>query len=64
MKTCLDNAVMTRMQEMAEESLCPEMFEKWENVRDMLYSNRSSLGCQGDHNCIPCYTGHGICEDK
>lgn len=43
MKTCLDVAVMDRMQEMAEETLCPETFEKWEVVRDRLYANRTTL---------------------
>ena len=62
METCLDNAVMVRLQEMAEESLSSQMFERWESVRDSLYASRSCLGCQSDHQCVSCYTGIGICE--
>jgi pterin-4a-carbinolamine dehydratase len=38
-----DMAVMNRMQEMCEESLDPEHFEMWEEVKVTLFLNRNSL---------------------
>ena len=47
METCLDLDVVARLQEMAEESLCPDTYEMWETVRGELLKNRSSLGRDG-----------------
>lgn len=43
-----DNAVMVRMQEMCEESLCPDHFEMWETIKDALFDTRSSLHTKPD----------------
>lgn len=38
-----DIEVVERMQAMCEESLDPERFDAWENIKNQLFSTRSSL---------------------
>jgi len=45
-----DNGVIVRMQTMCEESLDPERFEAWEDIKHQLFSNRSSLEPQENNH--------------